>query len=91
MKPMIWSPGHRRAAPRQVDHDVVEALDVDARPRRVVRLVRGMRVTVVGSLFGVAAAAQFAVQALDDGDWAEICPLSMAMKSASRSSRFMAG
>ena len=41
--------GHRRTAPREVDHDVVESFDVDAGACvESVRLVRGMRVTVVG-------------------------------------------
>ncbi len=57
--------GHRRTAAREVDHDVVEALDVDAAAvRRGARRARGLG-DRRGHLFGVAA-AQFAVQSLDD-------------------------
>ena len=36
-KPTISSPGHRRAAPGQPDHHVVETLDVDADGRAPAR------------------------------------------------------
>jgi len=71
-----------------VDHDVVESLDVDA--GRTPSGATGARHARDRGrhLFGLAAAAQFAVQALDHGERRDLT-LSIAMKSASMSSKFI--
>ena len=58
-KPMISSPGHRRAAPREAHHHVVEAFDVHTAPSRAAGCgPAGGRCTVTGQL--LLAAAQLA-------------------------------